>query len=240
MAHSTTPISNILKSSIVKDYLASDLEEVFIGDFGSGRNAEVPIFFVKEYQHLVSHRVPNPIVYSIDMHTLRLENMFGQFLEEEIQSNARVVYAKLESMNSHATFPYEQKEYLKRNLQESTSLDKHILNEENFPPTSLHLGIMNKDLIGYLSEYYENESDLRTCLQAIKKILHLKALLIITQPCVMYRVDNVKLLRDNGFHLEEIIDVDLKTELHTLMDVSASIESFSKPNHYSFIVASCK
>ena len=174
------------------------------------------------------------------MHTLRLENMFGQFLEEEIQSNARVVYAKLESMSSHATFPYEQKEYLKRNLQESTSLDKHILNEENFPPTSLHLGIMNKDLIGYLSEYYENESDLRTCLQAIKKILHLKALLIITQPCVMYRVDNVKLLRDNGFHLEEIIDVDLKTELHTLMDVSASIESFSKPNHYSFIVASCK
>jgi hypothetical protein len=172
------------------------------------------------------------------MHTLRLENMFGQFQEEGITSNARVVFSKIESMNIRASFPYEQEEYLKRNPEEVTSLDRFILNEKRLPNACFHLGVMNKDLIGYMSEYYENETDLKASLQTIHDILSRNALLIVTQPCVMYRVDNLKILRDNTFHLEEIIDVDLKTGTHSLMDDSTAIESFCKSNHYSFIVAS--
>jgi hypothetical protein len=99
---------------------------------------------------------------------------------------------------------------------------------------------MNKDLIGYMSEYYENETDLRTSFETIHHVLSQNALLIVTQPCMMYRVNNLKILRDNAFILEEIIDVDLKTGTHSLLDDSNTIESFSKSNHYSFIVASSK
>jgi hypothetical protein len=226
----------------VHDYLTklgmSDKEEFLIGDFGSGRNAEVPIFFVKEYQHLVTYNTPNSTVYCIDMHTLRLENMFGQFLEEGITSNARVVYAKLETMGTTATFPYEQGAYLKRNPHKLTSLDHQILNGKYLPPACFHLGILNKDLVGYLSEYYENDTDVRRSFQAIRDTLTQNALVIVTQPGVMYRVDNLQILKDNGFQVEQIIDVDLKTGAHIFFDNSTSIDSLSKPNHYSFIVAS--
>jgi hypothetical protein len=231
-----------LFSSIVNDYFSQQLdhEEFLIGDFGSGRNAEVPIFFAKEYQNMFSHKVPNSTVYSIDMHTLRLENMFGQFREEGITSKSRVVYAKMETMSSHASFPYEQKEYLKKTPQDMTSLDHQILNEQKLPPACFHLGILNKDILGYLSEYYENDTDMRTSLQAVRDSLKQDGLMIVTQPCVMYRVDNLRILRDNTFHIEDIIDVDLKTGKHSVLDESASMESFSKPNHYSFIVVSSK
>jgi hypothetical protein len=245
LAASSIPISNILKSSIVNDHLrqrpvTSGQTEFFIGDYCSGRNAEVPIFFTKEYQNLVPYSVPESTVYCIDMHTLRLENMFGQFQEEGITPNARVVYAKIETMRSHASFPIEQEQYLKRNPEEITSLDQYILSEKHFPPACFHLGIMNKDLLGYFQNYYEKDTDLKKSLQSIRDSLNQNALLIVTQPCAMYRVDNVKILRDNSFYLEELIDVDLKTGTHTLLDESTNIESFSKPNHYNFIVVSSK
>lgn len=242
MTSSSIPISNILMSSIVSDYFHQQLnqEEFFIGDFGSGRNAEVPIFFAKEYQNMVSHKVPNSTVYCIDMHSLRLENMFGQFREEGITSNARVVYAKMETMSSHASFPFEQKEYLKKTPQDTTSLDHQILKKEKLPPACFHLGILNKDILGYMSKYYENDTDMQTSLLTIRDSLGRNGLMIVTQPCVMYCVDNLRILRDNEFHLEEIIDVDLKTGTYTILDESAGTESFSKPNHYSFIVVSSK
>ena len=229
----------------MKEYLKKTIDSktqsgFFIGDYGSGRNAEVPIFFTKQYQYSFSSEIPKSTVYCIDLHTLRLENMFGQFQEEDITSNARIVHAKLETMQSNAVFPYEQEEYLKNHPQEQNSLDKKILNEKRLPPACFHLGIMNKDLVGYLSKYYEHDSDMRASFQSIRETLYPDALLIVTQPCVLYRVDNVKILKDNAFHLKEIFDVDLKTGTHTLMDESTDYESFSKPNHYSFIVLSTK
>jgi hypothetical protein len=242
---SNLPISNILESSVVREYLEHNIDSskynrFFIGDYGSGRNAEVPLFFTKEYQFLVSHEVPKSLVYCIDMHILRLENMFGQFREEGITSNARVVQAKLETMQSNATFPYEQEEYLIKRPHELTSLDKQILNEKRLPSSCFHLGIMNKDLVGYLSKYYENDADITASFQSIRETLRSDALLIVTQPCVMYRVDNLKILRDNSFHLKEIIDVDLKTGTHTQMNEPIDFETFSRLNHYSFIVLSTK
>ena len=245
MPRSSIPISNILESSVVTEYLTRiddtcKQEGFFIGDYGSGRNAEVPLFFTKEYHQLFPDRPTLLHVYCIDMHTLRLENMFGQFLEEGVTSNARVVFAKLETMISHAVFPYEQDEYLKRNPRETTSLDYEILNKKHLPPGCFHLGIMNKDLLGYMSEYYDNDTDMSTSLESIRNTLHQDALLLVTQPCVMYRVDNLRILRDNGFQLKEIVDVDLKVGSASILDESTSIDSFSKPNHYSFIVLSKK
>ncbi|MHA2355721.1 MAG: hypothetical protein ACXADC_11135 [Candidatus Thorarchaeota archaeon] len=217
----------------------ADSKEFLIADFASGENDKIPNFFHRVLPdflpeiHTSKRRI---VTYSTDLHGLRLDSLFSLFEEQQISNHARAVHTRLERMVIDAAFRQEQIDYLKEQRSAWTTLDKRILEEKRIGTAIFDLGILNNDIIGYLFEYYKAYTDALTSLEAVQKTIRPGGLLIVTQPCSLYPVDNLEVLRQVGFSFIEGIDVVLNSGNVTPIKESAELHTLSKMGHYTFFV----
>lgn len=226
---------------------------LLIADFAAGQNEEIPIFFAQFFptmlgewiktneleNEFIGDRLPL-ITYCLDFHNLRLSYLFGLLEEENVLDISRVVFTKLESMAQQAAFPDFQKDALPKDTGAGFGIDQIILEKGYIPSACFNLGILNTDMIGYLFEYYKHQSDLVKCLKGIRETMELGGLLIVTQPCFFYPVDNIGALEDAGFDFIEGIDVDLISGETIMLDKGVDQSTLSQMNHYSFLVFAAK
>ncbi len=253
------PFGWIGKSDTIMNWMLDQLSKArkahdsnfLIADFAAGQNEEIPIFFAQFFptmleewirtndlnNDLIVGRLPL-LTYCLDFHKLRLSYLFGLLEEEKVLDVSRVVFTKLESMAKEAAFPDFQKDALPKDIGECIGIDQFILEKGHIPPACFNLGILNTDMIGYLFEYYKHQSDLVKCLKGIRETMELGGLLIVTQPCFFYHVDNIGVLGDAGFDFIEGVDVDLISGETTMLDKDVDQSTLSQMNHYSFLVFS--
>ncbi len=238
------PISWICESKSVRDFLNSqyampNANDFLIADFASGENDNIPNFIHRVLPDLLpdldfSRR--RTITYSTDLHGLRLDSLYSLFQEREIVGFARAVHARLESMVSEASFREEQSDYLQAHQDELTVLYKRIINERRIGSDIFDLGFLNNDVIGYLFEYYKAYTDALASLEAVRKTLRPGGLLIVTQPCSLYPVNNFDVLKRVGFSFVEGFDFDLKTGESISIDESVELGALSRLGHYTFLI----
>jgi hypothetical protein len=220
-------------------YSLQDAEELLIADFASGENDKIPNFIHRVLPDILSkHHTSRrrTVTYSTDLHGLRLDSLFGLFEEQRISDNARAIHARLERMVTEASFRPEQVDYLHGHQEEQTALDKRILEDECIGEASFDLGFLNNDVVGYLFEYYKAYTDALTSLEAVHKTIRSDGLLIVTQPCSLYRVDNLEVLRNVGFSFIEGFDVELSSGKITPISESIELDALSRMGHYTFFV----
>ncbi len=218
-----------------------EITEIFtIGDFASGEHDRVPSFFAKIVPKFleITTQKKRTIVYSIDMHALRLDSLLGTLEESALLDRTRVVQSNLESMDSEASFRPDMIEYLNTNHTEMTWLDRIILHEKRIPEESFDIGVLNNDVVGYLHEYYREYGDASTALSQVHKTVKAGGLLIVTNPCSFYVVDNVTVLESIGFRLVEGFAIDLTNGSIDFLDRNTPLDLMSTMNHYSFLVFS--
>ncbi|MFW9982981.1 MAG: hypothetical protein ACFFE3_13835 [Candidatus Thorarchaeota archaeon] len=243
------PIAWILKSGVVMDFMreADETEpsderrrEFLVADYAAGEHDRISSFFIKILHEIDS--VPNTIkratVYCIDLHALRLDSLLGKLEESHLLDRARVVQARLESMDLEAIFRPDMIEYLNQNPTEITWLDRDILLNKRIQSESFDIGILNNDVVGYLHEYYKEYSNAALALKQVFQTIRSGGLLIVTMPCSLYVVDNVAVLESVGFKFIEGVDIDLDVGKVSIIDRNVSPRSISKLNHYSFLVFS--
>ena len=241
--HNIYPISWICESARVREFIRgassrSDTE-FLVADFASGEHDRVPSFFVTLMSRLfdISEAFAESIyVYCIDIHALRLDSLMGNLEESEILNRVRVVLAKLEKMDEHAALRPAMVEYLKQNPNDLIWLDDFLIGENRFPPECFDIGILNNDIIGYMIEYYTEYSNAIEGLQRIQKLIKKDGLLIVTNPCSLYIVDNVTFLRDIGFEFVEGIDIDLDSGLICPIKANQDPSTLSRLGHYTFLI----
>jgi hypothetical protein len=226
------------------------LDDFLVADFASGENDQIPMFFIKLLPSVLMEwamghetvtlrkdsEFKRLTTYSTDLHGLRLDGLLGHFEETGIQNRARGVHARLESMTTEATFRPSDAEYVQSHPEETTWLDDHILNQGRLPDSCFKFGILNNDVVGYLFEYYKTYTDAQRSLATVRSTMHDGAMLIVTQPCSLYLVDNIDVLAKCGFEFIEGLDIDLKTKEVTKLDVNHAFESYSRLGHYTFLV----
>ena len=215
----------------------TSLDEFLVADFASGEHDRVPSFFVRVIPQFLSNvQQVRTTVYSIDLHALRLDSLLGKLEESEILERTRVVHSKLESMNSNAVFRPDMSSFLAQKSEELTWLDRFLLKEERIPDDSFIVGVLNTDVVGYLHEYYTEYSDAAAALDQVYRTIKSGGLLLVTNPCSLYVVDNVKVLENIGFEFVEGFDIDLSSGKISGIDRTTPPETMSRLNHYSFLV----
>lgn len=224
-----------------KQFAAVDAEELLIADFASGENDRIPNFIHRVLPDFIpdlDFSTRRTFTYSTDLHGLRLDSLYGLFQEQHLEGCARAVHARMESMVTEASFRLEQAEYLNEHQKELTILDKRIIEEQRIGEDVFDLGFMNNDVIGYLFEYYKADTDALTSLEAVQKTMKPSGLLIVTQPCSLYPVDNLDVLSRVGFSFIEGVDVELDSGEVTLLSDDAELDSLSRMGHYTYLVLS--
>ncbi|MFX1416946.1 MAG: hypothetical protein ACFFC0_09035 [Promethearchaeota archaeon] len=256
------PISWISESLRVMEFLGDSLllheqttiaqaaDDFLLADFASGENDQIPMFFIKLLPDLLAewtrgHRVVTTreyhgfkrlTTYSTDLHGLRLDGLLGLFEENGIQNRARGVHAKLEAMTTEAALRPSDIEFVLSHPEEKTWLDDHILNRGRVPDDCFHFGVLNNDVVGYLFEYYRTYTDPQRSLATVRSTMKDGAMLIVTQPCSIYAVDNIEVLMKCDFKFIEGLDVDLRTKAVSKLTQECSIDSLSRLGHYTFLV----
>jgi hypothetical protein len=240
------PISWILESQFVVDYLAKQIgeeasaEPFLIADFASGENDKIPNFIHRILPGMltpdVSSRQRRVLTYSTDLHGLRLDSLFHMFQEEDILDQSRAVFARLESMVNEASFRQEQVDYLQENEVDQTELDKRLLEETGIGENAFHLGFLNNDVVGYLFEYYKAYTDAQSSLKTIHTTIRPGGVLIVTQPCSLYPVNNIEVLTSVGFSFVEGYDIDVKSGTIAPADEATDLKGLSRMGHYTFFV----
>ncbi|MHA1951078.1 MAG: hypothetical protein ACW987_14575 [Candidatus Thorarchaeota archaeon] len=192
-----------------------DEQDFLVADFASGEHDRVPSFFVRIIPEFLEGVVQKKrtTVYSIDLHALRLDSLLGKLEESSLLERTRVVQAKLELMDGDAS-----------------------LQNNKIPRESFDIGVLNTDVIGYLHEYYSEYSDALVALDQVYRTIKKNGLLIVTNPCSLYVVDNVKILNSIGFDFVEGVDIELSSGNVTAIDRETAPESMSRLNHYSFLI----
>ncbi len=236
-----------LEQGIVRDMIDgidvnADGSELMVADFASGENNEVPAYFAQRCRRDGHHGqedhdcciTPPVTVYCIDSHPLRLESLFHRLLEDSAVFCARVVHSHLEMMDRSARFPTVQTEYLQENGHLMTDIDRVIQYELRLPPRSFDLGILNNDVVGYLSEYYHRDVDL--ILEKIRLSVRDDGLLVVTQPCMLYRLDNISLLERAGLVFLEGYDLELRTNRAQQLTRDTRPEAMSHTGHFTSLV----
>ena len=220
------------------DYFSSAAseKEFLIADFASGEHDRVPSFFVNLIPELSSYVPKRRIVYCTDLHALRLDSLMGKLEESALLENVRVVQAKLETMDEEANLRPDMIDNLDNDPKVMIWLDHHLKEKKFIPQETFDIGILNNDVVGYLHEYYKEYSDAAVSLQKVHKVLKKGALLIVTMPCSLYPVDNVKILESLGFQYLEGTDVDLADGSVTTLDRHTEPRSMSRLGHYTFLV----
>ncbi|MHA2004086.1 MAG: hypothetical protein ACW960_08270 [Candidatus Thorarchaeota archaeon] len=238
------PVSWICKSDYVTEYLrtqisAVEAQEFLIADFASGENDKIPYFIhrvLPDFLPDLNFSARRIITYSTDLHGLRLDSLYGLFQEQRIEDRARAVHARLESMVTDASYRQDQAEYLNEHQHEQTILDRRIIEEQRIGEDTFDLGFLNNDVVGYLFEYYKAYTDALTSLKAVQKTMRTGSLLIVTQPCSLYPVDNLDVLSRVGFSFIEGIDVELKSGEASQIKEGANLDTLSRMGHYTYLV----
>ncbi|MEM4735623.1 MAG: hypothetical protein QXS20_07900 [Candidatus Thorarchaeota archaeon] len=201
----TTHLDWILRSPTIRQRIFSSRgNHLLVADFASGENASVPIFFLS----CISPQLrPRPVVYCIDSHELRLEGLTSRLMEEGILDGFRTVHAKLESMSKSARITGPPAVTGSDRPASWNALDTHIEAHLSIPAGVFDVGIMNNDVIGFLSEYYCMHDGVMECLREIQRVMADSSTLIVTQPGLLYPLDNVSLLRAAGFIILEAVEV---------------------------------
>ena len=222
-----------------EQFTSADAEDLLIADFASGENDKIPNFIhrvLPDFMPDLDFSAKRTITYSTDLHGLRLDSLYGLFQEQHLENCSRAVYTRLESMVTEASYRSEQAEYLKEHQQEQTILDRRIIEEQRIGEDAFDFGFLNNDVIGYLFEYYKAYTDALTSLEAVQKTMRPGSLLIVTQPCSLYPVDNLDVLGHVGFSFIEGIDVELDSREVTLISEDVELDALSRIGHYTFLV----
>jgi SAM-dependent methyltransferase len=222
-----------------RQYAAASTDEFLVADFASGENDRIPNFIHRVLPDFLPHldfSKRRTLTYSTDLHGLRLDSLFGLFQEQRIEDRARAVHARLESMAAEASFRQEQADYLRENQDGQTILDKRIIEEHRIGQKIFDLGFLNNDVIGYLFEYYNAYTDALTSLEEVHRTMKPGGLLIVTQPCSLYPVDNLDVLKRVGFSFLEGLDVELDTGKSSSVGESDALDALSRLGHYTFLV----
>jgi hypothetical protein len=232
------PITWITKSQVLLDYISSESvkEELLVADFASGENDSVSSFLVEILPRLHSSPPKRTTVYCTDIHALRLDSLLGKLEESNLLDNVRVVQAKLEKMDSEASFRPDMIDYLERRNTTMTDLDHHLKNNSFIPNRTFDIGVLNNDVVGYLHEYYKEYSDAMVGLRQIYKSLKKGALLVVTMPCSLYAVDNIEVLESIGFEFLEGKDIDLSEGSVLDLDRDSQPHNMSRLGHYTFLI----
>ncbi|MHA1636458.1 MAG: hypothetical protein ACTSUB_00440 [Candidatus Thorarchaeota archaeon] len=249
------PIVWIEKSKIVMDFLYDRLmkkpaELIMVSDFGSGENEEIPLFFSNFFHDIledycvmtgkekVNYKItPQPAIYCLDINEMKLLSLLDKMEQENAIESVRVVSSKLETMDTEAHFPDYQQETIANRSIEMNWLDSYIT-ENNRVPECFDIGVLNNDIIGYLSEYYTQYSDLEKCLSTIRKTMKQGGLLIVTAPRSLYQVDNIGVLEEAGFTFIEGVDIDLKSGEVQVLNEDIDQTKLGLLYHYAFLVFS--
>jgi hypothetical protein len=220
----------------------STAKEFLVADFASGEHDRVPSFFVRIVPEFVGEGVQTTrtTVYSIDLHALRLDSLLGKLEESGLLDRTRVVQSNLEAMDTKASLRPDLQEYLLQNSEELTWLDRSLMEKERFPDESFDIGVLNTDIVGYLFEYYTEYSNATDALKQVYRTVKNGGLLVVTNPCLQYKIDNVKVLEEIGFEFIEGFDIDLSTKKANRIDRKTPLESMSRLNYYSFLIFSKK
>ena len=235
--YSIYPIAWIAKSQALLDYLASaETDELMVADFASGEYDRVPSYFVDLLPKKHPVKPKRTVVYCTDLHALRLDSLLGKLEELDLLDNVRVVHAKMETMDENAHLRPDMETYLKSRPDVLTSLDNHLMSKGFIPKESFDLGVLNNDVVGYLHEYYKEYSDAAISLEKVHGTLKKGALLVVTKPCSLYEVDNVKTLESIGFQFLEGLDVNLAENSVSQIDGQTKPKAMSRLGHYSFLV----
>ncbi len=237
--HSVYPISWIMQSPAFVNFMKTSLsqgnDEFLIADFASGEHDRVPSFFIRVLPELLrnEYTARETFVYSIDLHSLRLDSLLGNLEESNLLERARVVQAKLESMDKEALMRPGMIEYIEEHLETAIWLDDFLIGENRFPSNCFDIGILNNDVIGYMHDYYRSYSDAQVGVQKILNLIRKDGLLVVTMPCSLYPVDNVAILEEVGFAFLEGLDIDISKEEITLLDKISDPKTMSRLGHYT-------
>jgi hypothetical protein len=218
--------------------LSQGNEEFIVADFASGEHDRVPSFFISILPNLLNLKNVDRemYVYSIDSHSLRLDSLLGKLQETDNLHRARVVQAKLESMDQEAIMIPDMVDYIEAHLDIAIWMDDFLIGKNRFPPKSIDLGVLNNDIIGYMYEYYKSNSNVDVGVQKIYSLIRNDGVLVVTMPCSLYVVDNIGILEKAGFSFREGIDIDLSTEEVTFLDRHAVPNTMSRLGHYTFLL----
>lgn len=231
-----TPLEWIWASPSLRNHILRkrpDSGSILVADFGPGENEEVSVFFAKRLRDLAN---ATAIVYCIDFHELRLESLMSKVSEEGAAANSRFVIARLESMTSKAKFVESRMGVPASGESAIGEVDRTIMNEFRVPTHCFDIGVLNNDMVGYLSEYYRSQSDLESCLSQIHSTMRPGSLLIVTQPGLLYRLDTVSMLEKRGFVFRECVDIDLGTRATKRTKTRPDPSALSLMDHYSFLL----
>jgi hypothetical protein len=241
--HSVYPISWILKSVFLVDFVKASLNredgEMIVADFASGEHDRVPSFFIDFLPDILNldNSIANSVfVYCIDIHALRLDSLLGNLEELGLLAKARVVQARLETMDEQATLRPSIIDYLNENTDHKIWLDQSLIDEKRLPSDCFDLGVLNNDIIGYMAEYYTEYSDVLKGLSNIHKTMKKDGIIVVTMPCSLYVVDNISLLHNAGFDYVEGMDIDIHTGMSSIIKAEAEPYSMSRLGHYSFLI----
>ncbi len=213
-------------------------ELILIGDFAAGEHDRTASFFVNllpEFLPVFNHR-NRRVIYCIDLHALRLDSLLGKIEESALLENVRVIQAKMETMDEEAELRPGLVEYLENNPETMTWFDHHLQSHSYIPPEVFDIGILNNDIVGYLHEYYKEQSDIMISLQKVHRSLKKGALLIVTMPCSLYIVNNVDILESVGFQFLDGKDINLNDFSTTYLTRNSEPNTLSRLGHYSFLI----
>ena len=215
----------------MKRSLRSNDHPFCVADFAAGEYDRIPSFILK----LLPDRLPaerSIVVYSIDMHPLRLDSQFAALEAEGLHSFVRPVEARLETMLSVAKLRPQFVSLLKGNIQ-ANWIDETLLSEERIPGQSFDLGIFNNDIIGYMLDYYQKSSDLEAILHQVFSSMKSSSMLVVTGPSEVKKIDNIALLEKSGFRYLQAIDIELSTGHVSISKEPPEPAELSRIGHYS-------
>ena len=244
--HSVYPISWILESPVFVNFMKASSsrgnDEILVADFASGEHDRVPSFFISILPKLLKlgEAARETFVYSIDLHSLRLDSLLGKLEESHLLDRSRVVQAKLETMDQSAIMRPGMIEYIEEHLDTAIWLDDFLIGENKLPPNCFDIGVLNNDVVGYMHEYYKSYSDVDVGVQKVLNSIREDGLLVVTLPCSLYLVDNIAVLEKVGFSYLEGVDVDLSTEEITLLDRRTDPKTMSRLGHYTALFFSAR
>lgn len=237
------PIAWITESDnltgFLKEWYSDSEDNLLVADFASGAYDRVPSFFTKSLPQRLNMKLDYDkriVTYCIDVHLLRLESLLGKLREDYLLDNVRIVHSALETMDTKAELLEESLESIVKHTETATWLDDFIIGENRLPPECFDIGILNNDVIGYLYNYYNEYSDAEKALSNIWRMINRKGLLIITMPCLQYKVDNISVLENIGFTLLEALDITIATGEKIVLEKEVPLSQLSKLGHYTFLV----
>lgn len=227
--------------------LLSSGDEILVADFASGENDRVPAFIHKVLPDLIDAGVIQNmpakmewlrriVTYSTDSHGLRLDSLLGLLEEQDIHMVSRVVQAKFETMDSEVGFRKPQLDILEECDDQPTWLDSFLLQKRRFPSNCFDLGFLNNDVVGYLYEYYKAHTDAELSLGKLRNLMKSKSLLVVTQPCLLYQVNNIEVLEQCGFSFLSGTDINLANMVSRNIDRRTHNKDLSRRGHYTFLI----